>query len=141
MLLPPRKLEGYANAYLLRIADSSRLLHDEDTRTDRDGFGFGTILLVTDLVSGEPTAYGWVAEKWTAFETAIALGTLRRQGFAVSAFLVGLDETARLEAHGRLLAETVRDIRYVNSEEELAALGGNTAAPGPAAYAVDIPMV
>ncbi|HEX4607894.1 MAG TPA: DUF58 domain-containing protein [Urbifossiella sp.] len=74
-------------------------------------------------------------------ETAVALGTLRRQGFAISAFLVGLDETARLEAHGRLLAETVRDIRYVNSEEELGAMGGNTAAPGPSAYAVDIPLL
>lgn len=74
-------------------------------------------------------------------ETAVALGTLRRQGFAVSAFLVGLDETARLESHGRLLAETVRDIRYVNSEEELAALGANAAAPGPSSYAVDIPLL
>jgi uncharacterized protein (DUF58 family) len=74
-------------------------------------------------------------------ETAVALGTLRRQGFAVSAFLVGLDETARLESHGRLLAETVRDIRYVNSEEELAAMGANSAAPGPSPYAVDIPLL
>jgi uncharacterized protein (DUF58 family) len=73
-------------------------------------------------------------------ESAIALGTLRRQGFAVTAILIGLDEAAKLEAHGRLLAETVRDIRYVNSEEELAHFGGNTAAPGPAAYAVDIPL-
>jgi uncharacterized protein (DUF58 family) len=73
-------------------------------------------------------------------ETAVALGTLRRQGFAITAILIGLDETEKLEAHGRLLAETVRDIRYVNSEAELAALGGNTAAPGPAAYAVDIAL-
>ena len=74
-------------------------------------------------------------------ETAVALGTLRRQGFAVSAFLVGLDETARLEAHGRLLAETVRDIRYVNTEKELAALAANTAVAAPASYAVDIPLL
>lgn len=73
-------------------------------------------------------------------ESAIALGTLRRQGFAVTAILIGLDETQTLECHGRLLAETVRDIRYVNTEEELANLSGNTAAPGPAAYAVDIPL-
>jgi hypothetical protein len=73
-------------------------------------------------------------------ESAIALGTLRRQGFAVTAILVGLDEPQKLESHGRLLAETVRDIRYVNTEAELMALGGNTAAPGPAAYAVDIPL-
>ncbi|MBY0460789.1 MAG: DUF58 domain-containing protein [Gemmataceae bacterium] len=73
-------------------------------------------------------------------ETAIALGTLKRQGFAVSAILIGLDENHKLEAHGRLLAETIRDVRYVNSEEELAHLGENTAAHTPAAYAVDIPL-
>lgn len=73
-------------------------------------------------------------------ETAIALGTLRRQGFAVTAILIGLDENDKLLAHGRLVSETVRDIRYVNSEEELAHLGSNTAAPGAAAYAVDIPL-
>jgi uncharacterized protein (DUF58 family) len=73
-------------------------------------------------------------------ESAVALGTLRRQGFAVTAILIGLDETQKLEAHGRLLAETVRDIRYVNSEEELAHFGGNAAAPTPAEYAVDISL-
>ncbi len=73
-------------------------------------------------------------------ETAIALGTLRRQGFAVSVILIGLDENDKLEAHGRLLAERVRDIRYTNSVEELANLGDNTATAGPAAYAVDIPL-
>jgi len=73
-------------------------------------------------------------------ETAVALGTLRRQGFAITAILIGLDETEKIQSHGRLVAETVRDIRYVNSESELAALGGNTAAPGPAAYAIDIPL-
>jgi hypothetical protein len=73
-------------------------------------------------------------------ESAIALGTLRRQGFAVTAILIGLDDGDKLLAHGRLLAETVRDIRYINTVEELAHLGGNTAAPGAAAYAVDIPL-
>lgn len=73
-------------------------------------------------------------------ESAIALGTLRRQGFAVTAILIGLDDGDKLLAHGRLLAEAVRDIRYVNTVEELAHLGGNTAAPGAAAYAVDIPL-
>jgi uncharacterized protein (DUF58 family) len=73
-------------------------------------------------------------------ETAIALGTLRRQGFAVTAILIGLDDSEKLVAHGRLLAETVRDIRYVNTVEELSHLGANTATPGAAAYAVDIPL-
>src|SRR5579872_2230930 len=73
-------------------------------------------------------------------ETAIALGTLRRQGFAVTAILIGLDETEKLESHGRLLAETVRDIRYINNEEELGQLGSQTATESAAAYAVDIPL-
>lgn len=73
-------------------------------------------------------------------ESAIALGTLRRQGFAVTAILVGLDESQRLEAHGRLLAETIRDIRYINTEEDLGQLGTNTMAHAPAAYAVDMPL-
>ena len=60
-------------------------------------------------------------------ETSIALGLLRRQGFAVSVILVGIaddgsDELA--QAHGRLIAEGVRDIRTVNSEAELFRLGG-----------------
>src|SRR5262249_47537981 len=71
-------------------------------------------------------------------ESAVALGTLRRQGFAVTAILIGLDDAQRLEAQGRLLAETVRDIRYVNSEAELALLGSNTALPGPAPYTVEL---
>jgi len=73
-------------------------------------------------------------------ETAVALGTLRRQGFAITAILIGLDESSKIEAHGRLLTETVRDIRYVNTEAELMNLGGNTAAPGAAAYAIDMPL-
>jgi uncharacterized protein (DUF58 family) len=73
-------------------------------------------------------------------ETAIALGTLRRQGFAITALLVGLEEADKLLAHGRLLAEAVRDIRYLNTEEQLAHLGSNTAVPTAASYAVDIPL-
>jgi len=73
-------------------------------------------------------------------ESAIALGTLRRQGFAVTAILIGLDEQAKLEAHGRLLAQSIRDIRYVNTEDELAQLSGQVAAEAPASYAVDVPL-
>jgi len=74
VVLPPVLAPGYENAYLVRIADSTRLLHDQDTREGRTGFGFGTILLVADPDSGAPIAYGWVALRWRAFETAIALG-------------------------------------------------------------------
>jgi hypothetical protein len=74
VLLPPVLAPGYENAYLVRVADSTRLLHDDDTRVGRNGFGFGTILLVADPDTGAPIAYGWAALKWRAFETAIALG-------------------------------------------------------------------
>jgi uncharacterized protein (DUF58 family) len=73
-------------------------------------------------------------------ETAIALGTLRRQGFAVTAILIGLDESEKLAAHGKLLAELVRDIRYVNSEEELGQLGGNPSERAAPAYDVEVPL-
>lgn len=74
VVLPPVRAPGYENAYLVRIADSTRLLHDDDSRIGRTGFGFGTILLVADPESGAPIAYGWVALRWRAFETAISLG-------------------------------------------------------------------
>ncbi len=73
-------------------------------------------------------------------ESAIALGTLRRQGFAVTAILIGLDDGEKIVAHARLLAETVRDIRYANTVDELAHLGANTATPGAASYTVDVPL-
>lgn len=72
-LRKPVLAPGYENAYLVRIADSTSLLHADDTRVGRTGFGFGTILLVTDQ-AGKPTAYGWVALQWRAFETRIAIG-------------------------------------------------------------------
>ena len=74
IVLSPVLAPGYENAYLLRIADSTSLLHDDDTRVGRSGFGFGTILVVTDPETDAPIAYGWVGLEWRAFETAIAIG-------------------------------------------------------------------
>jgi len=74
-------------------------------------------------------------------ESAVALGMLRRQGFAVIAVLIGLDETDRLVGQGRLLAEAVRDVRTVNSEDELVRLGGEAAAPTAARYEIDVPLI
>jgi uncharacterized protein (DUF58 family) len=75
-------------------------------------------------------------------ETSIALGMLRRQGFAVSCLLIGMAEDGsddRAQAAGRLLAEGIRDVRFVNTEMELMALGDRSAV-GPAEYgfAVDL---
>jgi uncharacterized protein (DUF58 family) len=69
-------------------------------------------------------------------ESALALGLLRRQGFAVSAVLVGMAEDGsddRAVAAGRLMAEGIRDVRFVNTEAELMNLGDRSA-PGPAEY-------
>ena len=71
-------------------------------------------------------------------ETAIALGMMRRQGFAISAILVGIADDGsddRAVAVGRLVAEGIRDVRLVNSELELLALGDRNAGTGPPDYA------
>jgi hypothetical protein len=74
VVLPPRRVPHYNNAYLVRVADSTSLLHDRDTRVGRNGFGLGTILLVTDPETGAPQAYGWVGLQYRVFETAIVIG-------------------------------------------------------------------
>ncbi len=52
-------------------------------------------------------------------ETAISLGTLNRAGMAVTAVLILLDDAPLEQAYGRLVAEGIRDIRHLKSEEEL----------------------
>ena len=72
-------------------------------------------------------------------ETSLALGHLRRQGFAVSVLLIGLAEDggdARVVAAGRLLAEGIRDVRFINSEIELMAIGDRQATAGPSEYGI-----
>ncbi len=70
----PAPVPGLAGQFLLRVADSTSLLHDQDSREGRSGFGFGTILLEADRATGEPIAYGWMGLRWRTFETRIALG-------------------------------------------------------------------
>jgi uncharacterized protein (DUF58 family) len=54
--------------------------------------------------------------------TAITLGNLRRQGFAVAVVLVMLDDEALERSYARLTVEGVRDIRHLHNEEELSEL-------------------
>lgn len=55
----PRPNSGPVRGQLLRIADSTRLPHEDDARGEgRSGFGTGTLLLATDE-AGRPTGYGW----------------------------------------------------------------------------------
>ena len=70
-------------------------------------------------------------------EAAVALGMMRRQGFAISAVLIGLADDGtddRAVAVGRLVAEGVRDVRLVDSAAVLALLGDRAAAGVPADY-------
>jgi len=49
-------------------------------------------------------------------ETALALGNLRRRGFAVTAILILIAEDELEQAFGRLLAEGIRDVRHLKNE-------------------------
>ena len=49
-------------------------------------------------------------------ETALTLGNLHRQRFAVTAVLILLDDEQLEKGYGRLLAEGVRDVRHLRDE-------------------------
>jgi len=76
-------------------------------------------------------------------DTAVALGMLKKRGFAVSAILVGMADDGsddRAQAAGRLMAETIRDVRFVNTEEDLLLLGGRGMG-GPSEYKVAVDLI
>jgi uncharacterized protein (DUF58 family) len=52
-------------------------------------------------------------------ETALTLGNLRRQGYAVTVVLILFDEDNLERGYGRLLAEGVRDVRHLRDEAGL----------------------
>ena len=68
-----------------------------------------------------------------SIETSVALGQLRKRGFAISAVLISIQDDDMPVAAGRLLAEGVRDVRFIQTEEQLIALGQKTLA-GPSSY-------
>ena len=104
-----------------------------------DGLSFAqTVLEVTPRLPRDATIIAILPA--VTIETATTLGNLRRQGFAVSAILVALDEESMLIAHGRLLAEGVRDVRHVNNEEELALLGDQAPAGGVNPYKLEVTL-
>jgi uncharacterized protein (DUF58 family) len=105
-----------------------------------DGLSFaGMILDIAARLPRDATAICILPR--APIETAIALGTLRRRGFAVTAILVGLSDSDAIDAQARLLTEGIRDVRRVNSEAELVTLGGRPVVETTAAspYAFDAP--
>src|SRR5262249_21388106 len=55
-------------------------------------------------------------------ETSLALGNLRRSGYAVTVVLVMLDEERLERGYGRLMAEGMLDVRHLRDEAGLSAL-------------------
>lgn len=74
----PVEVPGWPGAYAVRILDATRLPHQDDTRTDDGigGFGFGTMMFVTDE-SGEVAGYGWFGtESGGLMPTHVVFGRL-----------------------------------------------------------------
>jgi uncharacterized protein (DUF58 family) len=85
-----------------------------------DGLSFAQ--LVTEVASRLPRDATVIAIlPRVPDETAVALGTLRRGGYAVTAVVLTYSEHSFAESAGRLLAEGI-DVRQVDSEAALAAL-------------------
>jgi hypothetical protein len=63
------------NAYVVRVVDSTRWQHQDDTRSDdQTGFGMGTILFMTDD-AGQPIGYAWFgSESGGYYETDVVFG-------------------------------------------------------------------
>jgi uncharacterized protein (DUF58 family) len=97
-----RILETLARVELTDGLSMSQLIIEATSRLPRD----------TTLVAilGEASA-----------ETAMALGNLRRRGYAVTAVLIIFDDDSCEDAHGRLLAEGV-EVRHVKDEAGVSTL-------------------
>jgi hypothetical protein len=104
-----------------------------------DGLTFARLVLeVTPRLPRDATVIAILPA--VSIETSATLGNLRRQGFAVSAILIGLADEELLIAHGRLLAEGVRDVRHVNTEQELGMLGDQAPPTGVNPYKLEVTL-
>lgn len=65
------------NAYVVRVIDSTRWKHQDDTRgADETGFGMGTLLFMTDD-DGQPIGYGWHGSDSSGFyRTDVVFGRI-----------------------------------------------------------------
>jgi uncharacterized protein (DUF58 family) len=86
-----------------------------------DGMTFaGLVLETAGRLPRDATVIAVLAE--VSVETAVALGNLRREGFAVTAILMVFEFKDLEKGHGRLLAEGVRDVRHLARPEGLPTL-------------------
>jgi uncharacterized protein (DUF58 family) len=97
-----RILETLARAELTDGLSFSQLVTETSSRLPRDA----TVVALLPTVSAE---------------TAMALGNLRRSGFAITAVLVAIDDEIYAESAGRLVAEGI-DCRRIEDEMSLSTL-------------------
>jgi uncharacterized protein (DUF58 family) len=105
-----------------------------------DGLSFGaTVSLMAPRLPRDATVLAILPQ--VSVETSIALGMLRRLGFAVSVLLILPEQVHIWEACGRLTAEGIHDVRVIASEADLMQGGQPVGAEsGPSPYALDIPI-
>ncbi len=79
VLAKPERVPELADAYVVRILDSTRWAHQYDSRDEGEtGFGTGTILIMTDG-AGQPIGYGWhgsASRGWN--ETDVVFGRISK---------------------------------------------------------------
>ena len=78
VLGPARPVPGIPGAYAVRVADATRSLHQNDTRSwpGEGGFGIGTLVFLTDG-DGHGTHYGWAGTRSGGYVvTPIVFGRL-----------------------------------------------------------------
>ena len=75
IVLAPRLRSPHDTAYVMRIADSSRIPHEDDSRGGQPGFGYGTILIETNPANGAPTGFSFAGSRAAhAFGSKIVIG-------------------------------------------------------------------
>src|SRR5438128_245934 len=86
-----------------------------------DGLSFAQLVLeATDRLPRDATVLAVLPD--VSVETALALGNLRRQGYAVSVVLILIAEEDFEQTFGRLMAEGITDIRHLRDEQGLPTL-------------------
>jgi hypothetical protein len=104
-----------------------------------DGLSFAKMVLeVTPRLPRDATVIAILPG--VSIDTSTTLGNLRRQGFAISVILIGLELEESTIAHGRLLSEGIRDVRQIQNEGELALLGDQAPASGVNPYKIAVAL-
>jgi uncharacterized protein (DUF58 family) len=91
-------------------------IHEALARVElTDGLTLAALVLETaGRMPRDATVVALLAD--VEIETALALGNLKRRGFAVTVVLIAMDERAVERGYGRLVSEGIRDVRHLANE-------------------------